>query len=137
MPADAVVVRSRFPATPASLDDVHAALDELWASVEVAAADRHLFATAVAEIGANVLTHAGDGAEVDLALVADGASLVATFDDDGAPADPTILEAEMPEDDATSGRGLPMARAATHELRYERAHGRNRWTLVRRLDAGA
>jgi serine/threonine-protein kinase RsbW len=37
----------------------------------------------------------------------------------------------MPEPEAESGRGLPMAQAALDELSYERDDGRNVWTMVR------
>ena len=122
-----------FAADPASLDAVHEALDVVWRGAPVPDRDRHLFATAVGEIAANVLTHAGAGARVELVLEADGGSLRATFVDDGRAVDAAVLEAPMPDDDATSGRGIPMARAASDELRYERLDGRNRWLVVRRF----
>lgn len=133
-PAEPHALRGR--AGPALLDAVHALLDGLWAAhPAVGDRDRLLFATAVAEVAANVVAYTGDPVQVDLRLqVADG-EVRAELEDDGVPAPDDVLDPPPADDLAESGRGIAIARAALDELSYRRDGDRNRWTLVRRVEA--
>ena len=94
-----------------------------------------LFESAVAEIGANALTHGrrGDGAgSVEYFLKLDGRTAMATFTDRGAPVH-NHLTRSMPEPTSEAGRGLAIARQVLDELGYERDGEINKWRLVKRL----
>jgi serine/threonine-protein kinase RsbW len=93
------------------------------------------FEIALAEIGANVLTHGRPNnvdppVEYELRLEQDTAlaSLV-----DSGPAVLDFATRAMPDAQSESGRGLPMARWLLDELLYKRDGEVNRWKLVKRL----
>jgi serine/threonine-protein kinase RsbW len=93
------------------------------------------FEIALAEIGANVLTHGRPNnvdppIEYDLQLDHDTAR--ASFIDRG-PAVVDFATRAMPDSDSESGRGLPMARWLLDELLYKRDGEVNTWRLVKRL----
>lgn len=123
-------------AQPACLDELHAALDRLWAQApDVEERARMRFATAVSEVLGNVVVHGRTGAgaipSVRVSLQAGTDGLRAELLDDGVALDPDAALNELPEDDlAESGRGLALARAALDELHYVREDGGNRWELV-------
>lgn len=121
------------PAGPALLDALHALLDRFWAAnPAVGERDRLLFATALAEVVANVVAHAGAPAQVHVRLEAGPGGIRAELVDDGAAAPEGILDPAPPDDLTESGRGIAIAQAALDELTYRREGGRNRWTLGRR-----
>lgn len=95
-----------------------------------------LFESAVAEIGANVLTHgrrdAPDDAPVDYRLRLEGHLAVATFIDRGPPVHNHLTRA-MPDHFSEAGRGLAIARQVLDELGYARDGEINTWRLVKRL----
>jgi serine/threonine-protein kinase RsbW len=95
-----------------------------------------LFESALAEIGANVLTHGRrEGpadAPVDFGLRLEGHMAMATFTDRGPPLHNHLTRA-MPEPSSESGRGLAIARQVLDELGYEREGDINTWRLVKRL----
>lgn len=94
-----------------------------------------LFESALAEIGANALTHGRrDAAEapVEYALRLEGRTAMATFIDRGPPVH-NHLTRSMPEPTSEAGRGLAIARQVLDELGYERDGEINRWRLVKRL----
>ena len=95
-----------------------------------------LFESALAEIGANVLTHGRrhgpDDAPVEYVLRLDGLLAIATFTDRGPPLHNQLTRA-MPEPSSESGRGLAIARQVLDELGYEREGEVNKWRLVKRL----
>lgn len=95
-----------------------------------------LFESALAEIGANVLTHGRrDGpadAPVDFKLRLEGHLAMATFTDRGPPLHNHLTRA-MPEPSSESGRGLAIARQVLDELGYEREGDVNTWRLMKRL----
>ena len=129
---------------------VHGALDRLWAwsgdalDREPNAAWRAEFATAVAEIAANIIRHAcpavGDRCEPHLVMAVHLKGIEATFTDRGVPCrvpipvGPPIVSPDQPKAWPESGLGLGLARAAVDDLRYERTPaGENRWRLCKRL----
>ena len=95
-----------------------------------------LFESALAEIGANVLTHGRrEGpadAPVEFTLRLEGHMAMATFTDRGPPLHNHLTRA-MPEPSSESGRGLAIARQVLDELGYERDGDINTWRLVKRL----
>jgi serine/threonine-protein kinase RsbW len=95
-----------------------------------------LFESAVAEIGANVLTHGRrEGpadAPVEYKLRLEGHTAMATFTDRGPPLHNQLTRA-MPEPTSEAGRGLAIARQVLDELGYEREGEVNKWRLVKRL----
>jgi serine/threonine-protein kinase RsbW len=94
-----------------------------------------LFETALAEIGANVLTHGrppGQAHPVDYVLQLDENIARASFTDRGPPVHNHLARA-MPGPSSEAGRGLAMARSLLDELGYERDGEMNRWRLVKRL----
>ncbi|HEV1992554.1 MAG TPA: ATP-binding protein [Candidatus Dormibacteraeota bacterium] len=93
------------------------------------------FEIALAEIGANVLTHGRPNnfdlpVEYELRLEHDTA--LASFIDRG-PAVLDFATRAMPDTSSESGRGLPMARWLLDELLYKRDGEVNRWRLVKQL----
>jgi serine/threonine-protein kinase RsbW len=127
-------------ADPEILELVHAALGQLWvAHGDVDDVLRIRFETSVVEILGNIIEHAY---RVDLALPDAARSrrfqlvlgvtadkVVAVFGDNGLPVALDLGNLEMPDADAESGRGLPLARAALDVLEYERVGASNVWRL--------
>jgi serine/threonine-protein kinase RsbW len=95
-----------------------------------------LFESALAEIGANVLTHGRREGPVDAPiefhLRLEGHLALATFVDRGPPVHNHLTRA-MPEPTSETGRGLAIARQVLDELGYEREGDINTWRLMKRL----
>ncbi len=95
-----------------------------------------LFESALAEIGANTLTHGRregpTDAPVEYKLRLEGRTAMATFTDRGPPVHNHLTRA-MPEPTSEAGRGLAIARQVLDELGYEREGEINKWRLVKRL----
>jgi serine/threonine-protein kinase RsbW len=136
------------PAVAEELGVLHAALDRFWGVL-----DRTLprppsqdwrvrFATALAEIAANIIRHAypagTDRRPLRLRLRLYEDRLVATFTDRGisfAPPDPPGSTPDLTEL-REGGYGLALARAGLDRLDYRRTTaGTNCWRLMKRFDA--
>lgn len=126
-------VRGGGVAAPEFLETVHDLLARLWAGApDVDDQDRMLFELAVVEIAGNVVEHARPRpvlCGVDLAVHGD--RLEATLTDTGAEVDLDLSDADLPDDLAETGRGLPIVQAAVDELRHDHVDGGNRWYLRR------
>lgn len=131
-----VQVRLVAPALPASLEEVHALLDALAQRCpDITARERIRFETALVEVASNVIEHAlprppADHVTVTVVLRCDEGSLTAELLDDALPAGVDLTAAEMPDEDAESGRGLALALTLCDELRLEQEGDGNRWTVV-------
>jgi len=120
-------------AGPHALEQIHRALDGLWsARAEIPDAIRMQLGIAVAEIGANIIEHAGKGRPVrvrmDMACLDHQVQI--EFTDEGQPVAVDIDSLQMPDDMAERSRGLALARAVLSRLTYRRKDGANHWTLV-------
>ena len=133
--------RFEFSATLSHVDEgletLHESIQKLRESSGRGADDRNLmhFEIALAEIGANVLTHgrpAGTDPPVEYRLWLDDDTAHASFVDGGPPVE-EVLSRVMPDPSSEEGRGLPMARWLLDELLYKRDGEVNRWRLVKRL----
>ena len=128
-------------AAPASLDEVHALFDELWGDApDVVASDRMALETAVSEVAANIVEHAAGGRTVSMRLVLEAGrdSVEARLEDAGYPYDEDAVVTATGDDDIPErGRGLPLARALTDEIVYERDGPVNRWYLRRQRSTPA
>jgi serine/threonine-protein kinase RsbW len=130
--------QARLTALDDALDTLHHSIQLLREHVAGGVDDTNvmLFESALAEIGANVLTHGRQqgpaDAPVDYVLRLDGHMAMATFTDRGPPLHNQLASA-MPEPLSESGRGLAIARQVLDELGYEREGEINKWRLVKRL----
>jgi serine/threonine-protein kinase RsbW len=124
---------------PDDLDTVHRMLEGVWsASTDVPALDRVAFETALIELAANVLRHADDGSGVTCALevLVSGDRIEATLTDSGTPGNVRLVGRAMPDEDAESGRGIPIIQALVDDLDYARVGGLNRWRITRSIQGG-
>jgi serine/threonine-protein kinase RsbW len=136
------------PATAQQLDAIHAALDRFWARVDTTVMQpldrewRARFATAVAEIAANIICHAYPGGKepgpMRLHLYAYPDRVEAYFNDQGVMFMPPPPVEDGTESDPLAlperGRGLAVAQACLDELEYRRmGEGTNQWRLMKRL----
>ncbi|SDK73791.1 serine/threonine-protein kinase RsbW [Nocardioides sp. YR527] len=122
-------------AAPDQLDHVHALLERAGREhPEIDPIDLMLFDTAVIEIANNVVEHGRPRGKVRWRLTVSigEAEIVADLYDSAQPAD-VAFDTAMPEADADSGRGLPLACALLDELTVTREPGANRWRMVRHL----
>jgi glycosyltransferase involved in cell wall biosynthesis/anti-sigma regulatory factor (Ser/Thr protein kinase) len=113
--------------------EIHRTLKEAWAGhVEVPAPIRMEIAIAAAEVGNNILDHAGRGRDlrVRMAVWVLDDHVRVEFVDDGLSADMDLTSIRMPDVMAESGRGLALARAAVREISYQHDPAGNRWTLI-------
>ena len=119
-------------ARPEVLESVHELLERAWAAhSDVSAADRMCVETALVEVAANIVEHAG-GSELALDVEIHPDRVQAAFRDTGAAFEGDLDAAGLPDDELSErGRGLALARALLDEVRYERVEGTNRWWLVR------
>jgi len=125
-----------FAATIDSIEVVQAEFDAWWSALgETKIETRFAFELAVVEIATNIVEHTrraegSSGRRYELTLDATDGSVTAVFSDNGMPADIDLSTVTMADVEDESGRGLAIAIAALDSLEYERANGRNIWTLV-------
>ncbi|ADG75505.1 putative anti-sigma regulatory factor, serine/threonine protein kinase [Cellulomonas flavigena DSM 20109] len=133
-PAEIVVTRC---VAPVDIERLQEALDPLRSVTGVPPRDLILFETALVEIIGNIV-QTGEGSTMFDAVVTvrlwPGDRLEAELRDNGTPAD-VDLHRPLPDAMQEHGRGLPLARSALDELRYDPGDP-NRWLLVRRLRQG-
>lgn len=114
-------------------DEIQRTLDGMWADhAEVPETIRMGVSIAAAEIGNNILEHAGHGRDLRVRIEPQvrGEDVRIEFTDDGSPTEIDLADVRMPDPMAESGRGLAMARAFLSHLSYRRDESGNHWTLV-------
>lgn len=113
--------------------EIQRTLDFAWdRHPEVPDSVRYELALAAAEVGTNILNHAGRArdlrARMDVWVLSDHVRV--EFADDGLPADLDLAAVHMPDVMAESGRGLALAQASLREFSYRREDSGNHWTLI-------
>jgi len=131
-PGTAALEATVAPDFPA---EIQRTLDVAWADHgEVPEAIRTEVVIAAAEVGNNILEHAGRGRDLRIRMEVrvPGDHVRVEFTDDGLPValDLDLSSVQMPDAMAENGRGLALARAALADLSYVRVEDGNRWTLV-------
>jgi len=118
---------------PGALSDIHRALDDMWACHrEIPPAVRIAMTTGVAEIGGNIVEHAGRSGPVPLRMDIEvtPTSLTVVFTDKGVAVAVDLHALSLPDASAKHGRGLALASAVLDRLTYHRRGTCNEWTLV-------
>ncbi|MDP2310203.1 MAG: ATP-binding protein [Pseudomonadota bacterium] len=126
-----------LPAQPESLPHLHEVMARFWASVEavrghrVPSHIRHGLATAVAEVGANIIRHSQAKSFDFILVLRDEDTVEARFEDAGVPFGAVPYGEFDPHMLPEGGMGLTLAKRALHALEYRRLpNGTNCWTLV-------
>lgn len=120
---------------PEVLNEIHRALDRTWVKHHhVPTAVRIAIATGAAEIGANIVEHAGGSRPVPLRMTIEVSAhhVTVVFTDEGVPATVDLDGVNLPGASAKQGRGLALASAVLDRLSYHRRGNCNQWTLVSR-----
>lgn len=134
-----VIARRGFhgPSSEEAIEAIHNELDALWDDASfVPDMDRMTFATAVIEAAANIVQHALPVAEkpveIDVDISVRPTRLVARVSAFNAR-EPFAndMQANMPDEDAESGRGLALIEALVTTVTFERQDGTNTWILTR------
>ncbi|MFK0039735.1 ATP-binding protein [Paenarthrobacter sp. NPDC090517] len=134
-----VIARRGFhgPSNEEAIEAIHNELDALWDDASfVPDMDRMTFATAVIEAAANIVQHALPVAEkpveIDVDISVRPTRLVARVSAFNAR-EPFAndMQANMPDEDAESGRGLALIEALVTTVTFERQDGTNTWILTR------
>jgi serine/threonine-protein kinase RsbW len=134
-----VLARRGFhgPSNDEAIEAVHNELDALWDDASfVPDMDRMTFTTAVIEAAANIVQHALPVAEkpveIDVDISVRATRLVARVSAFNAR-EPFAndMQANMPDSEAESGRGLALIEALVTTVTFERQDGTNTWILTR------
>ena len=121
---------------PDTLDSVHDLLRVIWdKSPEVDIQDQMRFETALIELASNIFRHAdtGSGVSCSLSVHISNDKIEASLRDTGQPGDIEIVDAEMPDVLAESGRGLALISALVDEFTYERIDDHNVWHIAKKM----
>ena len=138
MPASTFpTIRLDGSADLASVDALLDELDRLWELAPgIGDEDRLLFGLAVSEIATNIAEYSPAATRVSAVVSASSDALRAEIRDTAPPADIEVTGV-MPDADAESGRGLPLAATVLDEFHHEVVSAGNAWTLVRILHLAA
>ncbi|MCW4386099.1 ATP-binding protein [Salinibacterium sp. SYSU T00001] len=139
MAGDERVYRLEGFAVPAELDRVHELIERVGAEeLRLDSTDLMLFEMAVVEIANNVVEHGRPAGEVrwQLILTVTAEAITADLYDSGEVVSLDFARA-MPEEDAESGRGIPLAKSLLDEISVgpSDSGSGNHWRLLRRLGA--
>jgi serine/threonine-protein kinase RsbW len=121
-------------AVPESLNRLHALLDRVREEhSEIDPTELMLFETAIIEIHGNVVQHGQPEGQVvyTFALEVCDDMLVGVLADNGEAVSDLSEQEGLVGEDAESGRGLDLARAALDELSFVRRDEHNTWRMVK------
>ncbi len=121
---------------PDTLDAVHNLLQIIWEkSPEVDIQDQIRFETALIELASNIFRHAdsGSGVSCSLSVHISSDKIEASLRDTGQPGDIEIVDVEMPDVLAESGRGIALINALVDEFTYERIDDHNVWNITKKI----
>lgn len=119
-------------AGPATLSEIDKVLTGVWsACTHVPQRIRLQVGIAVAEIGANIIEHAGQSRDLRMRMEVNVLhdAVHVSFVDDGIPAKVDLDAVKRVDELAERGRGLAMAQEVLDRLCYRRSWV-NHWTLV-------
>ncbi|HYO41126.1 MAG TPA: ATP-binding protein [Nocardioidaceae bacterium] len=125
-------------AVPESLDLLHALLDRVRNEHgEIDPTELMLFETAIIEIHGNVVQHGRPEGQVlyTFDLEVSEVMLVGVLADNGEAVPDLSGQEGLVGEDAESGRGLGLARAALDELGFVRRDHQNTWRMVKKRTA--
>ncbi|BCW08048.1 MULTISPECIES: ATP-binding protein [Micrococcaceae] len=127
----------RGPSDDDAIEAIHTELDALWDDASfVPEMDRMTFTTAVIESAANIVQHAqpvGEKpVEIDVDITVQPTRLVARVSAHNAR-EPFAedMQADLPDEEAESGRGLALIEMLVTTVTFERQDGTNTWILTR------
>jgi len=127
----------RGPSNDDAIEAIHTELDALWDDASfVPEMDRMTFTTAVIESAANIVQHAqpvGEKpVEIDVDITVRPTRLVARVSAHNAR-EPFAedMQADLPDEEAESGRGLALIEMLVTTVTFERQDGTNTWILTR------
>ena len=128
----------------AALDRLRDFLDSFYSRVALPDDIRFHVGVALEELTINSIMHGGCDPQdraIQISLESDGARLLITFSDNGAPFDPLSAPApDMKQEIATrpiGGLGVHLIRCLIPEIRYERRNGRNCLFLIKPIERQA
>ena len=128
---------NRGPSDDDAIEAIHTELDALWDDASfVPEMDRMTFTTAVIESAANIVQHAqpvGEKpVEIDVDITVRPTRLVARVSAHNAR-EPFAedMQADLPDEEAESGRGLALIEMLVTTVTFERQDGTNTWILTR------
>ncbi len=113
---------------------MHNLLQVIWEkSPEVDIQDQLRFETALIELASNIFRHAdtGSGVSCSLSVHISSDKIEANLRDTGQPGDIEIVDVDMPDVLAESGRGLALINALVDEFTYERIDDHNVWHIAK------
>ena len=127
-----------FSAPPSDVDTVHDFLEGVWLDAPgIDETDRMAFETALIELASNVIQHAdAEGVTCVLSVETEDGQLRAQLSDTAETGGVRLVGVEMPDDLDESGRGIAFIQLLVDDLSYERADGRNIWSIVKRRTSG-
>lgn len=136
--AESRVHTLRMMAPPDDVNTVHSLLETVWADAPgISMIDRFSFETALIELASNVIRHAQSrgGVSCTVSVETTDDRIKATLNDSSEPGDFQMLDREMPDEFAESGRGLALINKLVDELTYSRENNLNYWHIMRKRES--
>jgi len=109
----------------------------VWKSTpHIDGAEQMRFELAVIELVSNVIKHADTGTGVSCTLTIETFAdrIEAVLRDTGEPGNMQLSDRAMPDENAESGRGIPIIQALVDNFSYERDGKLNIWRMIRNID---
>ena len=123
-------------APPEDIDAVHEFLRDIWAeNPQISMRDRFSFETALIELTSNVILYSEttSGVDCDILVNTWADRIDAIVFDNGELVNLELSDYKMPDENAETGRGIPMIKGLVNHLSYDRDGSLNKWTITRNL----